>query len=635
MSRIETTFLELINAIESSQLVTLSDEGQWCCRKSLFRSFFARFFPDRKITEIAHSCLANFDRIERIPLEAPHDSDVDHLSYLSLARYLEKKLRALPQSEKLLFDLMRKRIALQYRCSGRLGGEGRLLMGYVEYRLLYQLASRWKKEQAHFHLHFLTQHDQQILKKAAQYPQFVDLLLEYPSLQDSFFRWTLQNNNPVEVFIEFPAISDWIVDADLSNRLGRVGDLLRVETIDGARHVTLMFEGQRISIMDPKTVIEFRGKYRLSVEEIFSMFSRKYHDVGNLEVFEEGITNWNGFQLGHWDAALQHYVMVDLLQPRWWENLPVLETITRKDAQERYKIPIPSGRWVVAAHATRGNINLSYEETHAFIQIAIPICGDLYRIYDFGKYGLYFPKNYLEVLNLFAKTMPAGVMYPDDNTYSLQRQHGYYPLVIDPDSGRKTMDVMRQEFFSCLAGKQVYQIETDNCARWTHEVLSGIVGQEALPNLYQMPLIECEPGGFIQSLFGLIKKLPKKFHTYVLTRMHYGLGAWRGMWIKGSSGYIWRSVSNHEFFDTGVVYLPALVIEKREQGLFDIEAACLENRTKWRLVCEKVVFRNVRILAATGVELSSLVHDLLTYLSSHLSKIQLLDESQECSAPSG
>jgi len=614
MFHIEETFLELINSIESSRPLTLDSEGFWRDNSGFLSKISNKLFPSRQIIAITRTCIENFKRIERVPVNRSEYADVDHMSYNIIAQYLEKKLRQIPGARKSLRELMRHRVGFQHRFGGRHGGESRLLMGYIECRLLNELASRWKKNQPTFRLNFLTNHDYKRLKQAAQYPLFVDLLVEFPSLQEKFFRWVLQSNNPVDVFIEFPGIADWVIESDLSNRLGRVGDLLRLDNLNGEKHVTLMFEGQRVSILDPKKKITFKGGYNLAIDEIFDVFAQKYYEVGNLEVFNDGITNWNTFQLGHWDVSLQDYVTIDVIQDRWWELLPRFERITKKDAEERYGIDLPPDQWVVSAHATRGLINLSYEQTHAFVQVAVPTGNNTYDIYDFGKYGLFFPKNYLDVMKLFTKTMPAAVMYPDENAYYLQRQHGYYPIIMTPDQGLAIMGKIRKEIMKSFAGQRVYQIETENCARWTHELFASVLGESHLPNLYRMQLIDCEPGGPVQVLFTMIKLLPSCFHSRVITRLHYLLGAWRGIWIKKSSGHVWRSVSNHEFFDTGEVYLPALVIHKSLEGLFLIQKADLMNRTTWWLICQKMFCQATLISSRVGVAIGEYLHSLHVYI---------------------
>lgn len=618
MFHLEHTFLEFIEALEASKSLSLNKEGFWCLNSGMFQGLKTKLFPTRQLKKVTEACIDNFKRIERVPLDLKSYQEVEHLSYLMLARYLERKLRIHPEFKDLLKELMRHRVGFEYRFGLKNGGASRLLMGYVEFRLLIEMASQWKKKQSYFRLDFLTQHDEDHLKLASQYPLFVDLILEFPDLRNQFFNWIIRDNNPADVFIEFPAIADLIIHSDLSYRLGRIGDLLRLEKIGNERHVTIKFEGKRESVLNLNKIIEFCGGYRLTVKEVFAIFAKKFYQVGNLEVFKEGIINWNTFRMGHWDESLHDYVVIDFVQDLWWKHLPLFETLSKPDAENRYEISIDGNQWVVAAHATRRYINLSYERTHALLEVAIPDGDGGYRIFDFGKYGVRFPKNYLEGLKMFTETMRATVMYPDENVYYSFRQHGYYPLLISEEQGKQLMYLIREEIMNCFAGRRVYQIESENCAKWTYEIIEKVVGKGTLPNLYRMPLLDCEPGGAIQKLFTLIKKLPRRLHAYVITRLHYPIGAWRGIWIKSPHEYIWKSLSNHEFFDSAEVYLPALVIQKRREKLFDIQSAHLENKTLWELICEKIFYHLAVLPSTVGLRLSRMAYELLIYMRQKL-----------------
>ena len=67
-----------------------------------------------------------------------------------------------------------------------------------------------------------------------------------------------------------------------------------------------------------------------------------------------------------------------------------------------------------------------------------------------------------------------------------------------------------------------------------------------------------------------------------ITRLHLPIGAWRGIWVSQKGNKQWVSLSNHRFWNTAEVYLPALLIKKREEGLFEIRAARLDNKTSWQ-----------------------------------------------------
>ncbi len=574
--------LAALRTVYSLKSLLIREIVYYTLGNSLFQNLIHKFFPSYQIFNQVNSTIKLLDQQER----APSQIDVDLNEILNL----EHPLRAAKMSDK-LSELMRRRIGLQFRLGGGKGGQDPRSLGYVEYGLLVKWAESWKKEQDIYFDKSLTKAEKKHLKYAARYTLFVDLLLEDKDLRDKFFFWTLQDGNSPEIFIEFPSLTEWIIQSDLSRRLGKFDGLIQIEETNGVKDVTLLFEGKPVSILDTEREIEFRGSYTRTVAEVFEVFRCKYKEVGDFEIFEDGVISWNTFKMGYWDDSLQEYILADFLSDNWWKDLPHFETLTHEEVEKRYEVAIDGVSWVSAVTATRGNINLSYEKTHAFIELAIPDGRGRYQIYNFGKYGRDFPKNMWDGLKKFTLTMLANVMYPDENVYYSHRQRGYYPFVISPEKGRMILNLIRHEIFRCMAGKSVYQIESDNCAKWTVDILTDALGPDNIPNLYKMSLLDCEPGGPMQKLFNLIKKLPKFLHAFAITRLHYPIGAWRGVWVKHTYGKEWKSLSSHQFFNTAEVYLPALVIKKRDEGLFDIQTANLDGQTRWSLVVEKVLHR--------------------------------------------
>ncbi len=463
---------------------------------NLFQNLLSKFFP-------SYCTVLNARReIDRLSLHerTPGNSSINVSDILSL----ENELKAFNRRQ-----LMRFRIGLQYRLGREGGGADPRALGYVEYRLLEKWAESWKKGQQTCSDKTLAKKEKKHLKSAARYGLFVDLLLEDEKLRHKFFLWTLRDGNAPEPFIEFPFTVDWLIKSDLGQRLGRFENLVGIKNLNGLKVVTVRFEGNPVSILDPDREIEFRGSFKKTISEIFEVFRNKYKKVGDFEVFQEGIINWNTFKMGYWDDSIKEYILVDFLKEDWWKDLPYFETLTKEQAEERYGTSIDGASWVAAVTATRGNINLSYEQTHAFMELAIPDERGRFHIYDFGKYGRFFPKNLWDGLKKFTLTMLASVMYPDENVYYSQRQTGYYPFIISPEEGKKLLNSVRQEIFRCMAGLSVYQIESENCAKWTVELLKDALDSDLIPNLYKMSLLDCEPGGLMQKLFNLIKKLPK------------------------------------------------------------------------------------------------------------------------------
>ena len=97
------------------------------------------------------------------------------------------------------------------------------------------------------------------------------------------------------------------------------------------------------------------------------------------------------------------YDLIDLNNKQWWNQLPHLETINLEEASIRYGVELDGVKWVLSATATRGTKTLDFENTHAFLQIAIPRGHREYQIFSFGKFGTFFPTTFYENITSFAK----------------------------------------------------------------------------------------------------------------------------------------------------------------------------------------------------------------------------------------
>lgn len=399
------------------------------------------------------------------------------------------------------------------------------------------------------------------IKKAAQYPAFVDLLDRFPSLRDSFFGWILRDGIDACAFIEFPGACQRIIAAKLSGRIGHHKALKIIHRKEG-KQLCLPFEGEYRNILDLQEKVAFRGDYVLTMREIFEVFARKDVAVGNLEFMKDGIINWNVQKLGFWNAISQNYQIVDVNQKDWWKQMPLLEVLSRRKVYKRYGLKVKPHHWIAAAVATRGFSNLNYEETHAFLEIAIPYKDGMYSIYDFGKLANRFPNGAWERLKMFTETVFATVAFPDDNVFYTHRERGFHPFVLNLKQGEALMDSIKRDIERARGASFVYQIESENCAKWVHYKLVEVLGEEKIPDFFRMQLLDTHPQGIIAHLFYWLKKLPACLQVPILMILHLPLGAFRKVWIMEEGQWVPKSLTRHSFFKTGQIFLPALLVHK-------------------------------------------------------------------------
>lgn len=563
MKRVTESYIELIHALHTHAIVVFDGLGHWekvsACRQFFLRAtFIDRFYYWNALQAL----IDQFDTLEQIPVQFNSGSaDVRFTAWMQVA---EAFLATLPIyiPAVLLNKLEQRIIGLKYRLEESNGGLDPVKAIDENILLMRQYAAEWKRLHPLIGEPLISPQEFSLLRQVAEYPAFIELIKKSPQIRESFLTWVLQDENAIPPFVQYPATVERITLSSLSGRIGRLGSHLLQISKGLIKVLTLPFEGRPHSILDPQALIHFRGGYTLSIADIFSIFKNKTIDPGNLEFMQEGIVNWSSHFLGYWDAFLKMYIKIDVDQPNWWEQMPVYETFTRKQLMKRYGMDLKPRQWVIAPTATRGRPNLDYEETHAYLEVAIPNSKGQYSIYDFGKLAVRYPKSFIEKLMMFTEVVHATVAYPDDNVFLTQRQTGFQPYAVNGMRGSRLMDNIKEDILHSRGSNFVYQIESENCAKWVYKKLEAILGKDHLPDLFRMQLLDTEPQGPVAHLFSWIKKLPARWQVPVLTHLHLPLGAMREVWIEEDGQRVAKSLATHTFFDTGQIYLPALLISK-------------------------------------------------------------------------
>lgn len=467
-------------------------------------------------------------------------------------------------------ELIRRLIGLQYRVGLQKQNFSKSL--FVS---LSEQAKTWKSEQFIYDESELTAEEIIQLEKIASYPLFAKFALENRSILLQVMPWALRDRCPVDIFVEFPKLQQDLFDAELEMKIGHFPEpLVRVEMEmreDGSlqKVANFLIEGEWVNILDRTRTVTFRGDWKLTFEEIFEVFRNKVRAIGDLEISSKGIVNWNSHKLGWFNSKRGEHELLDLDQKNWWEGLPPLERLSSAQVKERYSVEVDGKNWVIGTHSTRGSLTLDFEQTHAFIELAMPVGNGVYQVYAFGKFGIHFPSNVLENLKLFCETMPAVVATPDENLFYHHRQHRLFSVPLSPRKGLRFMLKLRQDIRRARHGNFVYQIESENCAKWALERLESVAGK--LPNLFYVPLLDTDPQSFVALIWRGIRRLPSWLQTYAITRfVHVPFGAWRGQWVEEKGERVWRSLWHHSFWETGAVFLPAFMNHQLDSGVLTL-----------------------------------------------------------------
>lgn len=575
-------------AIKEGKFITCDAEGNWSIASCL-GGFLRRLFGlgEAGLANAAHALGNTLLSLEEIPISFSADGsgsqlqEVNFEMYVASAKTLLEKLRT-SHSKKVIAERQRlERIlfGLLYRLQSANGGLDPVPADQGTVEQLSLLAAEWKFNQPVFRHKHLVNSDYSILQEACQYPNIINILLVNSDLRADFFAWALRDKISPRIFFEFPGMQSKIVESTLNGRIGCLGGgHLKIKLVGDStgalkKILTLPFEGRDISILNDKLVVMFRGDYGLTIAEIFQVFKNKRLVAGDLEFMREGIINWNTNLWGWWDEKNQEYRKIDLALPQWWEQLPVLEVLTLKQARSRYGTHLDGRHWNVAAVATRQTPNLDYQESHAFSSIAIPTQNGQYTVFPFGKFAKEFPATLMHAFANLGKTSEATVAYPDENVFYTHRQQTQYSYALNEEQGLKYMSLIKEDMLLAIEGHFVYQIQSENCAKWSHKIIEKVLGPNRMPNLFQMPFLESEPDGFMKAVFAFVKSLPKSWQVPFTTFCHRPLGAHKGRWIYEQGKLVWKSLTHHSFWADTVIYHPSLLHKQQEIGLLGFYVA--------------------------------------------------------------
>lgn len=583
MKPIVRTLRTFLRALRHNVPIVCTQDGMWNYENSIHR-FWRTLLGDTKsrVLSLAKGFIHVLDELETSPVTFDVKKHQSLLLYIKATKAILMRMEAAHLEQSSLFiELNRRFVGLLYRLEDANGGFSRRSPDIADQIQLRNLASQWKAQNPLIPNKDLSTSELDAIREACTYPLFVEVLLATKTLQEEFFGWIIRDRNLASPFIQYPSMQQRITRSSLASRIGRVNPeslkIKRIPIAEGYRKaLTLPFEGKDQDILNSELLHTFEGDYKLSVKDVFQVFSEKYAGAGNLEFLANGVVNWNYLKCARWNQKTQSYTGINIYRQDWWKELPPFETLSLEEARVRYGTHLDGVLWNIAAAASRGSATLDYEQTHAYLNIAVPNGDGSYNVYDFGKLANVFPTTFLEKISVFAFNVHASVAYPDESIFYSQREHTYYSIPMDQAKAYEVMESIRKDMVISQENHFVYQIESDNCARWAQHKIEAGIGEDILPNLFQMHLLATEPTGFAKWLFAAIKQAPLSLRTFILTRLHIPLGASFGTWIVEQGIHVSKSLSRHEFFDTGLVFLPAYLHKQQEIGLLGYVVDCLD-----------------------------------------------------------
>lgn len=534
----------LLHALENGLHVHYTKLGDWRYDRWIIRKTRRLMRKEgRYLPVLIKRFISLLDRWEHHPLTfvsdgilSENDLGVTTL-YLAIGRKLLVEFQKTNYaSDSLLSCLYQRLLALEYRAglhSGR-------VLDSMALTQLEDLAVAWKQKQFIFAEYAkLTPLDRQRLTHLNQYAEYAALILSQENLRERFFNWVFVTRNSTDVFVEFPAMAELLIECQLASHLGYYeGRLLRVSLNpikkgeQTQKELQCLFEcmhsSEWHSILNSKSTVRLKKDYVISIEQVFDDFRNKDYAWGNVWLFEAGISNWHAGKLARYNGRMGRFDAIQLTEC-WWEKLPLMKWMSFEEVSRLYPyLELDQGQsWIGRNVATRRSFATEIYGNHAYREIYIPYEKEGragYRIFTFCLYPTTFPREWHEYLPFAASTWEGTITCPDPSIFYMNRQRAGIAFKMTLKEAEKVMEDIKWDIQQGRNGNLAYQILIHNCAKWS-TFWRSILGPEKVPTmLYRTTFDRSEPPGFWGVLFKIVKRLPEAGKDYALSGFFMLLG---------------------------------------------------------------------------------------------------------------
>ena len=517
-----------LRRLEANQrLYVQKEEGNF---SYTHRSSFSTFFKDRPTLdkELGEKYAHFLERFE-IGKKTLHCSNIECIEKcVSLITHRLRKRGLSP----LAFKIHRLFLALQYRMKSNTSIYEKKPPSFEKNKeWLLEALTEWKKKQFPKPSLNISPLEERNINITCYYEDFVNLLKKDPSFFDSFAKFAFRDllgRTPyaVDIAIQFPTLFNLLQKSYIDKRLRRIqGDrgLHLTEEQKGVRvrkkvHLLINSKLRRINYLEKK--VTFSDGTTFSLQEIFSSFAKKHDETGEFEYLQhKGIVH-----------SLPKTPSFDASRERWYEELPVLENLSYKALQERYKFKedLEEGEGLIVIRASRQHPRgLRVDGTHAWLQIVRPKKNGTYDLLSFGKYAAYNApsrKGLQAIYEGFRHTFLSqeGILTgPDDNEFYLFRQQKSIALKASKEVLNRLFCKLKKDLTDVQDHNFVFQTQGQNCAEWVDKTCRYAFRKkhQHFPHLFRVPLLDTNNSpklDFVNRAFKVLKDtLPAKLFRLI------------------------------------------------------------------------------------------------------------------------
>ncbi len=412
-----------------------------------------------------------------------------------------------------------------------------------------------------------------------KYAKAVDLMKKDRNYREYILKFVFKNTsencpNAVDIAIQFPTLAKKISASFIDKRIKRLtkttGLSIKEEIIDNIVTKNVFLRMQKVDepLRNMTRAITFHDKKTqedriLTVDQIFQEFATKdASGTSHFEYTENGI-----------DLCYPKSPVIDFESNTWWTGLPVIETLSRAEVEDKYNVTMAGKKAILALRATREKDPLHVQGNHGWLQIVLPQNDGSFTVHAIGKYAKHFPQGAIQTLLFTFGTHPGLLTTLDENEFYSHREHCIIPKTLTYAQFVRLMDKLKSDLQDSFNDNMVFQAQGQNCSAWVQEVVHAVFGADEhrkhrIPQLFEVPVVETTAPKPIDMVINGIRLLETiSHHVAKVARLALATllgGAW-SITTTRDGRQIKNSIVTHEPWLRGYLALPALLFSREKQ----------------------------------------------------------------------
>lgn len=404
----------------------------------------------------------------------------DRRKQLQTARKNAKEFFLVKRTEQEIarFKVIDASLNSQYSQSNVTDPSNRPLQDWLQKKL-----QKWIKDTKVENIPLNAPSTQEKLNRFLHYTPFLETLRGdnetlFRLFNDTFKKWSLSSSTSVDCAILVPYARKWLSDTFMDERIKYYNSnciqLRALLAPDQTRKYALYIpvEGELVDIATPtEKSAQLRRELLKQNEKL----------IDYEFVHQKGISRV--------DTSLKN---MNFSHPAWWTMLPVVEEVTRQEIADRFGINFGASSKNYALYgvcASRKNRDLSVQDTHGNLMVAIPLENGKFNLIYPGKYAKIWPQGVSDMLTFIFKTHTAQLTFLDPNRTMNSRQQIKVCTGISREEFEKLMTILARDFQLSREENLVFQPQGDNCANWAFEVTKELFGS-TVPEVYKVHFLK-------------------------------------------------------------------------------------------------------------------------------------------------